>query len=63
MGAWGALLVVVVCGGRLVGLLRMALSEHYPSDVLAGLLGGIGALAVYGWLTRPSPDAHPDGAS
>jgi undecaprenyl-diphosphatase len=58
-----ALVIVVIMWVLLVGLARMALSEHYPSDVLAGLLGGIGALAVYGWLTRPSPDAHPDGAS
>lgn len=36
----------------LVGLARMALNEHYPSDVLAGLLGGSAALGIYGWLTR-----------
>jgi membrane-associated phospholipid phosphatase len=48
----------------LVGLARMALNAHYPSDVLAGALGGIGALSLYAWLTRPGAwagqsSAHP----
>jgi membrane-associated phospholipid phosphatase len=37
----------------LVGVARVALSAHYPSDVLAGLLAGAAAVGVYGWLTRP----------
>ena len=36
-----------------VGFARMALNEHYPTDVLAGLFGGMGALGLYAWLTRP----------
>ena len=52
-----ALVVAVIVWVLLVGLARMALNAHYPSDVLAGLLGGSGALAVYGSLTRPRGDA------
>ena len=37
----------------LVGIARMALNAHYPTDVLAGVLGGLGALGLYAWLTRP----------
>jgi membrane-associated phospholipid phosphatase len=37
----------------LVGFGRMALNAHYPTDVLAGLLGGIAALGLYIWFTRP----------
>ena len=48
----------------LVGIARIALGAHYPTDVLAGLLCGAGALAIYAWLTRPGswadePPAHP----
>jgi undecaprenyl-diphosphatase len=42
----------------LVGFGRMALNAHYPTDVLAGLLGGIAALGFYAWLTRPGAWAH-----
>ncbi|HEY6014906.1 MAG TPA: phosphatase PAP2 family protein [Candidatus Limnocylindrales bacterium] len=35
----------------LVGVARVALAEHYPTDVLAGLLAGIGDLAVFAGLT------------
>lgn len=37
----------------LVAIARLALNEHYPTDVLAGFLGAIGALGWYAWLTRP----------
>jgi undecaprenyl-diphosphatase len=48
-----AFVILLIVEVALVGFARMALSEHYPSDVLAGLLGGIGVLALYAWLTRP----------
>ena len=59
-----AFTVVVIVWVIFVGLARMALNAHYPSDVLGGALGGIGALSVYAWLTRPGAwadqtAAHP----
>src|ERR1022692_1532640 len=42
-----ALVALVALDLVLVAIARIALAEHYPTDVLAGLLGGIGALAVY----------------
>ena len=47
------LAIVVAIEVVLVGIARMALGEHFPTDVLAGIFGGIGALGVYAWLTRP----------
>lgn len=41
----------------LVGLSRMALNAHYPSDVLAGVLGAVAALGFYGVFVRPGQDA------
>ena len=46
----------------LVGIARLALNEHYPTDVLGGFLGGIGALGLYAWLTRPGGWAHQPAA-
>ena len=48
----------------LVGIARMALNAHYPTDILAGVLGGLGALGLYAWLTRPGAwaDKPPLGA-
>ncbi len=37
----------------LVGIARLALNEHYPSDLLGGLFGALTALGSYAWLTRP----------
>ena len=48
--------LVVIVWVLLVGLARMAINVHYPSDVLAGLLMALGVLGVYGWLTRPGRD-------
>lgn len=44
--------ILVAIEVTLVGIARIALAEHYPSDVLAGVLGGAGVLALYAWLTR-----------
>ena len=35
----------------LVAIARVAVGEHYPTDVLAGLLAGIGFVAIFSWLT------------
>ena len=48
-----ALAIVVSIEVALVGVARLALNTHFPSDVLAGLLGGIGALSLYAWWARP----------
>ncbi|HEY6058103.1 MAG TPA: phosphatase PAP2 family protein [Candidatus Limnocylindrales bacterium] len=52
--------VLVAIEVLLVGLARIALNEHFPTDVLAGLLGGTGAVAIYAWFARPGGWAdHP----
>ena len=57
-----ALVVLVALDVVLVAIARIALAEHYPTDVLAGFLGAIGALAVYALLTRPGGWANQTGA-
>jgi undecaprenyl-diphosphatase len=57
-----ALVALVALDVVLVAIARIALAEHYPTDVLAGFLGGIGALAVYALLTRAGGWAHQTGA-
>jgi undecaprenyl-diphosphatase len=54
-------IVAVVIEVVLVGFARVALSAHYPSDVLAGWFGGAGMLGCYGLLTRRTSerDAGP----
>lgn len=47
------IVALVVVEVAMVGVARVALSAHFPSDVLASLFGGVAALALYGWLTRP----------
>ena len=47
------LAILVAIEALLVAIARLALNTHYPTDILAGLLGGIGALSLYAWWTRP----------
>jgi undecaprenyl-diphosphatase len=59
-----AFTLLVIVWVVLVGLARMALNAHYPSDILGGALGGTLALSLYTWLTRPGAwadqsSAHP----
>jgi len=55
--------LLVVIDVVLVGVARMALNAHYPTDVLAGVLGGIGVLGLYAWLTREGAWAHQPAAT
>ena len=57
-----ALVALVALDVALVAIARVVLAEHYPTDILAGFLGGIGALTVYAWMTRPGGWAHQTGA-
>jgi undecaprenyl-diphosphatase len=45
--------ILVTIEVLVVAVARMALDAHYPTDILAGFLGGIGALGLYIWFTRP----------
>ena len=56
------LAIIVTIWVLLVAVARVALGEHFPSDVLAGLVGGLGVLGLYGWFTRPGgfADEGPD---
>ncbi len=52
--------VLVVIQVVLVCIARVALNVHYPSDMLAGLLGGFAVLGLYAWWTRRGAWAdHP----
>ena len=56
--AWAvAILVFVFCVA--VAVARIAINAHWPSDVLAGILGGIGVLALVIRLTRHEDRATP----
>jgi undecaprenyl-diphosphatase len=45
----------------LVGIARIALAAHYPSDVLGGAIVGIAVLATFAWLTsRHAPVTPPE---
>ena len=54
----GVVLAAVVLVA-LVGFGRVSLDAHYPSDVLAGFLGGMGFLALYALLTTTRPADRP----
>jgi len=47
-----AFAAVVAVEVVMVAVSRLALNEHYPTDLLAGFLGSLGALGWYSWLTR-----------
>ena len=49
IGLIAALLVLVL----LIGLSRIWLGVHYPTDVLAGWIAGAVIVLLYRWLTRP----------
>ena len=53
------LVVAVVIEVVLVGIARLALNEHFPTDLIGGFLGAVVALGVYGWVTRPGGWAKP----
>jgi membrane-associated phospholipid phosphatase len=44
--------VAVIIDAALVAVARVALSAHYPTDVLASAFGGAGVLGIYGLLTH-----------
>ncbi len=48
-----AVAIAVVIDVVAVGFARMVLNAHYPTDILAGFLGAVGALGLYMWFTRP----------
>jgi undecaprenyl-diphosphatase len=60
--AVAALVVLaVIVDVALVAFARVALSAHYPSDVVASVFGGAGVLAIYALLTHEHP--HEDAAA
>jgi undecaprenyl-diphosphatase len=48
--------VAVIVDVVLVAFARVALSAHFPSDVLASAFGGAGVLGIYGLLTHDRED-------
>lgn len=56
-----AVTIAVVIDVVAVGIARMVLNAHYPTDVLAGVLGAVGALGLYMWFTRPGAWADQSG--
>jgi len=53
--------VAVVVDAFLVGLSRVVLNAHYPSDAIASAIAGAGVLGVYGMLTHRHRAAADDG--
>ncbi len=54
------LVFLVALEVSLVAIARMALNEHYPSDLLGGFFGATIALCLYAWFTRPGGWADLD---
>ena len=46
------IVVAVLIDADLVGIARVALAAHWPSDVIASYIGALGVLGVYGVLTH-----------
>ncbi len=49
--------ILVVVFVAVVAISRVALDLHYPSDILGGVLAGLGILGLYAWWTRPGARA------
>jgi undecaprenyl-diphosphatase len=49
-----AVLVVIV------GIARVSLAAHYPSDVLGGAIAGIAVLATFAWLTSHATETSQE---
>ena len=47
-----SLFLLVALEVGFVAIARLALNEHYPTDILGGALGSLSALGFYGWFTR-----------
>ena len=58
VAAW-AFVVVVLIEVFLVGLSRVVLAAHWPTDALASALGAVGVLGIYGLLTHGQLDHVP----
>ena len=56
-----AALSTVLC--LLIGVARVALNVHFPSDIVGGFLGGLACLGWYAWGTREGAWASRPGAS
>jgi undecaprenyl-diphosphatase len=56
-----AIIATVFC--LAVGVARMALNVHYPSDILGGFLGGLTCLGWYAYATREGAWASRPGTS
>jgi undecaprenyl-diphosphatase len=52
--------LAVIVDAFLVGLSRVVLNAHYPSDAIASAIAGAGVLGVYGMLTHRHRDATSD---
>ncbi len=50
------IVVAVLIDAVLVGVARVALAAHWPSDTIASFIGAIGVLGVYGLLTHHDPE-------